>query len=104
MPDRNRAKLDPMDNKRLGERIREMRLQREWSQTELGRQVGVSKATVSQWELGQIKDIRLRTVLKLVQVLGTTLQYLVNGPPGAHTPPSPGRPERLRLIKGNRSS
>ena len=93
-----------MDSKRLGERIREMRLQREWSQTDLGTRVGVSKATVSQWERGQIKDIRLKTVLKLVQVLGTTLQYLVNGPPGSITPPPVGRPERLRLVKGSHSS
>lgn len=92
-----------MDSKRMGERIREMRLQHEWSQTALGTRVGVTKATVSQWESGQIKDIRLKTVLKLVQVLGTTLQYLVNGPPGATTPPPAGRPERLRLVKGNRS-
>ena len=91
-----------MDSKRLGERIREMRLQREWSQTDLGQRVGVTKATVSQWERGQIKDIRLRTVLKLVQVLGTTLQYLVNGPPGSTSPPAPGRPERLRIVKGSR--
>ncbi len=85
-----------MESKRMGERIREMRLQREWSQLQLSKRLGVSKATVSQWESGQIKNIKLPTALKLVAVLNTTLQYLVYGPPGSSSTPAPGRPERLR--------
>lgn len=79
-------------DKRMGQRIREMREQKEWTQAELARRIGVSRATVNQWESGRIKNIRLRTVLKVVSVLGTTLQYLVLGP---------SQPARQRAAAGS---
>ena len=75
----------------MGDRIREMRIQKEWNQAELARRVKVSRATVNQWESGTIKDIKLKTFLRLVEVLGCTPNHLILGPPGAPNAPQPGR-------------
>jgi transcriptional regulator with XRE-family HTH domain len=90
-----------METKRMGERIREMRTQKEWSQAELARQVKVSRATVNQWESGTIKDIKLQTFLRLVEVLGCTPNHLIFGPSGTINAPQPGR--KRSPVAGNRS-
>jgi transcriptional regulator with XRE-family HTH domain len=54
--------------------------------------VGVTKGAVSQWELGGVKNVKLETFLKLVEVLATTAEYLVSG----STPSSSGRYRALR--------
>ena len=75
----------------MGDRIREMRIQKEWNQSELARRVGVKRATVNQWESGAIKDIKLQNFLKLIQVLGCTPNHLILGPTGTVNAPQPGR-------------
>ena len=75
----------------MGERIREMRIQKEWSQAELARRAKVTRATVNQWESGAIKNIKLETLMRVVQVLGCTPNHLILGPPGSVTAPQPGR-------------
>ena len=49
------------------------------SQQGLADAVGVSKSAVSQWELGQSKNIKLPTFLALLEVLHTDMEYLVYG-------------------------
>ena len=68
-----------LDDKRKGERIRALRKQRKWSQTTLGKHVGATRATVSQWETGTIRDIRNATFSKLASVLNCTEAYLLTG-------------------------
>ena len=80
-----------METKHMGDRIREMRTQKEWSQAELARRVKVSRATVNQWESGTIKNIKLETFLRLVAVLGCTPNHLILGPSGTVNAPPPGR-------------
>ena len=75
----------------MGTRIKTLREARGWSQGELARRVGVSRATANQWESGRIKDIRLAAVLRLTEVLQTNLRYLVYGP---NTPSTPARSPR----------
>lgn len=63
----------------MGSRIRQLREAKGLTQPALGKMVGVTKGAVSQWENGSIANIKLKTVLKLCEILGTDLQYLVHG-------------------------
>lgn len=63
----------------LGSRIKMLRESKGLTQEELGRMVGVTKGAVSQWEHGLVANIKLLTVIKLCDVLGTNLHYLVKG-------------------------
>ncbi len=74
----------PMET--MGERIRTLRVAKGWTQDELAsrltrRGAKVSGNAVSQWERGETANIRLQAFLALVDELGTTHAYLVNGPP-----------------------
>lgn len=64
----------------MGQRIRRLRDQRDLSQGELGDLVGVTGASVSQWERDETENIKLAHFLRLAKVLGTDPQYLVFGP------------------------
>lgn len=67
-----------MDN--MGDRIRQLRVARGMTQTELATMCGVTKSAVSQWENGHTANIRLQAFLRLVEALQTDPQYLIWGP------------------------
>jgi len=64
----------------MGTRIRENRLRMGLTQEQLGARIGVTKAAVSQWELGQSENIRPPHFLRLCAVFGTDPHYLLWGP------------------------
>lgn len=64
----------------MGDRIKMLREAKGLTQEQLGKLVGVSKAAVSQWELGQAANIKLQTFLNLLNVLGVKYEYLIYGP------------------------
>jgi DNA-binding XRE family transcriptional regulator len=64
----------------MGQRIRLLRQARGLTQQQLGDHLGVSKVAVSQWETGSTENIRLKTFLALVDLLGTKPEYLIFGP------------------------
>lgn len=69
----------------MGDRIRFLRQARGLTLVALQerlakRGVKVSVSAISQWEIGPSKNIKLVTVLALVDELGTSLEYLVHGP------------------------
>jgi transcriptional regulator with XRE-family HTH domain len=68
----------------LGERIREARVLRETSQTELGRLVGKSKQLVSAWEAGRA-EITVTTLVRLSKVLGVEPKWLLLGGPTSNS-------------------
>ncbi len=61
--------------KRIGERIKDLRLQRRLSQKNLAKSVGVSSTAISQWEREE-NEPRGKHLSKLSQALGTTVDYL----------------------------
>lgn len=81
--------LQPMET--MGDRIRSLREGRRLTQEGLGVAVGVTKSAVSQWEAGATQNIKLKTFLALLEVLGTDHQYLVYGADRAPLPPRGGR-------------
>lgn len=86
-------KLDyASDMETMGDRIRMLREAKRYTQTELGREVGVTKSAVSQWENGQTANIKLQTFLRLLDVLGTKYEYLIYG--AARSPAGDGARSR----------
>jgi transcriptional regulator with XRE-family HTH domain len=81
--------LQPMET--MGDRIKALRQARRLSQEGLGTAVGVTKSAVSQWEAGATQNIKLKTFLALLEVLGTDYEYLVYGADRAPIPPRGGR-------------
>lgn len=56
----------------MGEYIKQLRTEREWSQDELGKKVGVNRAAVQKWENGSVENIKRTTIKKLSDVFGVS--------------------------------
>ncbi len=63
----------------MGQRIKSMREQRKWTQTDLAEAVGVTVSAVSQWELDQTENVKLLPFLRLAKLFETDPHYLVFG-------------------------
>jgi transcriptional regulator with XRE-family HTH domain len=63
----------------MGQRIKRMRDQRGWTQTQLADLVGVTVSAVSQWELDQTENVKLLPFLRLAKLFETDPHYLVFG-------------------------
>lgn len=46
----------------VGERIKTYRLEKGWTQEELGKQLGVGKAAVQKYESGQVQNLKSSTI------------------------------------------
>ena len=93
--------LDYLHMETMGTRIRILRQAKGYSLEKLGELVGVSKGAVGHWETGNTQNIKNATMLRLVQVLGTSHEYLLNGP---DSPKSPGSTGRYRTPPGSTGS
>lgn len=71
------CKLDWM--KTLADRIKHIRSSLDETQEVFGNRVGVTKATVSQWEDGRISSIRSTTLLKLEESTGYSARWIESG-------------------------
>ena len=60
-----------------GERIRQLRIEHQLTQEELGAKVGVQKAAIYKYENGLIVNLKRSTIEKLALVLDTTPTYLM---------------------------
>lgn len=56
-----------LTDKEIGQVIRRERLNRDWTQTELGEKLGVGAAAVNKWELGTVTNIK-REMLRKISV------------------------------------
>ncbi len=60
----------------LPERIKELRLQREWSQAELARRLNVTRSSVNAWEMG-ISAPTTQYVVELAGLFHVSSDYLL---------------------------
>jgi len=60
----------------VGEKIRRLREARGWSQSALGRRVGVEGQSVHRWEAGRTTALTVQTGLRLAQVLEVSPYWL----------------------------
>ena len=63
----------------MGHRIKEARQEMGLTQTALAKRLNCSKAVVSQWESGQVKDIRLERFFELADALDVIPRWLAVG-------------------------
>ena len=61
-----------------GERIREARRARGWTQDDLARTVGVSRSAVAQWETGRAGQLR-GNIARIARVLEADVEFLLYG-------------------------
>jgi transcriptional regulator with XRE-family HTH domain len=66
-------------NKGTGERIRLARKWAGFNQDEVATRMGLSRASVSNWELGQ--GIRRGNLLTFAQIVGVSAEWLMTGEP-----------------------
>ena len=64
----------------IGQRIREARSKRGWSQNELASRAGVKQPTLQRIEAGLRLDPSIRTIAALAVALGSTIDALVDLP------------------------
>lgn len=74
-----------------GERIRQLRIEHQMTQEELGAKVGVQKAAIYKYENGLVVNLKRSTIEKLALVLETTPTYLMGMEDSE--PDQNGRPE-----------
>ena len=58
----------------FAEHLMALRKQRGWSQEELGNQIGVTRQTVSKWEMGQITP-ELEKLVELSRLFGMSIDH-----------------------------
>lgn len=78
----------------MGQRIARLREAKGWSQSELARLLGLTRASVHQWENGTTQNIKLASFLRLVDLFGTDPAYLIWG---ADRKPAAAQPAPARL-------
>lgn len=66
----------------LGDRIRKLMDEREWSEGELARQSGVNQPTIHRILVGTSRDPRASNLDKIAGALGTSAEFLRHGKPG----------------------
>ena len=64
-----------VEQKQVGNKIRELRIQRGLTQAELGQKVGVPMQAVSKWERGGTPDIEV--LLSIAQYFNVTMDELL---------------------------
>lgn len=72
----------------FGDRIKERRIQIGATLEEIGKSVGVTKATVQRWESGLIENVRMDKIVPLADALKTSVGYLigvVDGPEDSYS-------------------
>ena len=74
-------------NKAFGGRLQQMRLQGDMTTAQVAQAIGVSRQALWTWESGQDMP-SVVTVVKLANLFGVSLDWLLRGPAIKHTVPA----------------
>jgi transcriptional regulator with XRE-family HTH domain len=84
----------------LGNRIKELRKAKDWTQKELAKQLGTSPAQLNKYESSQ-NTPQLDRIVLLAELLDTTVDYLLTGNTASDLPIHNTRLiQRLKVIEG----
>jgi len=61
-----------------GKRIKSLRIEKGWSQDELGKKLGLDQGTISKMERGE-NDPTARTLIMLRDIFGVTIDWILTG-------------------------
>lgn len=61
----------------MGERIKQLRLQKGITQEELGRVIGVKKAAIMKYENGSVTNMKRKSIQKMAAYFGVSPSYLM---------------------------
>lgn len=64
--------MDPM-----GERIKALRIERDMTQEELAKKIGVQKSTIAKYETGRVSNLKRSTIQKIVEIFEVSPSYLM---------------------------
>jgi transcriptional regulator with XRE-family HTH domain len=67
----------------MGDRIRQLRNSRRWTQADLADQLDLTAAAVSSWEKGVTKDLKIENFLRFCEVFDCDPLWLEFGEAGA---------------------
>lgn len=84
----------------VGGRIRQLRSRREWTQRRLAKRSGVSPTFISEIESGS-RNVGSKTLLRVADALGASLDYLVRGEQRQQPEPLEIPPELERAAEDN---
>src|SRR5215475_13144893 len=82
-----------MDNARIGQRLRQLRIDRSLRQSDVAKQIGVSPAYLNLIEKGR-RTIQFPLLWKALEHLGQDLESFMSSPPSARPGGARGRPRR----------
>lgn len=68
---------------KMGERLRELRLQRNISQEEVARQIGITRSAYSHYEINNRQPV-YETLIKLAAFFDVSLDYMIGGSASKH--------------------
>lgn len=61
----------------MGDRIKRLRFENNWTQEELGNRVGLKRAAINKYEKGNVENMRRSVVGKMSSVFGVSPSYLM---------------------------
>lgn len=61
----------------VGENIKMLRLERGWTQEELGNRLGVKKAAIQKYESGQVQNLKQTTIRTLCEIFDKNPSYFI---------------------------
>lgn len=61
----------------MGDRIKELRISKGWSQEELGERLGLKRAAINKYETGSVENIKRSTIQTMADIFGVSPAYLL---------------------------
>lgn len=83
---------------KFSEKLTELRHSRGWSQEQLGERLGVTRQTVSKWELGSTTP-ELEKLAMMSDIFGVSTDELIKGGSRRRLPDPPNPPNPLKRYR-----
>lgn len=61
----------------MSERIKQLRLQNNMTQEELGKALNLKKSAIAKYETGRVENIKRPTIAKMAELFGVSPSYLI---------------------------